>query len=236
MALDWELAVLYVLAYLLGSLPTAYILGRVVKGIDLRRYGSGNVGAANVGEQIGKGWMIPQLLLDMAGKGAAPVWLGMYWLGLQSDSWSLLGASLLAVAGHNWSPFLKFQGGRGIAVLGGGLVALSLPMFAFASLVTFGGYAVIRSMGVWVLLALILLPVATLTLGEAVGLSWYPQWAGVPGQASNLSWYSVLLLGLVILKRLLANWTPLPSDLPRRQVLLNRLFRDREARATINRC
>ena len=225
-----ELAGLYIFAYLLGSLPTAYILGRLVKGIDLRQYGSGNVGSTNVAQQMGKGWLAPQLLFDMLGKGAAPVWLGMYWMGLEAGSWPLLGVSLLAVAGHNWSPFLKFQGGRGIAVLGGGLIGVWPPMFAFAALVNWGGWAITRASGVWVLIALTLLPIATLVAGEAASLSWYPVWARVNGDASNLSWYSVVLLGMVVLKRLLSNGTPLPQDMPRKQVLFNRLFRDRDVK------
>ena len=207
-----DLAVLYIGAYLLGAVPTAYIIARLVRGIDLRRYGSGNVGGTNLAQQVGKRWLPPLVLFEFLGKGAVPVWVGRYWLGLEVGSWTLLIAPLLAVVGHNWSVFLKFQGGRGIGVLGGTLLALSPPLLAFGGLVTVAGWALTRSAGVWVLLSLTLLPV------------WLLAW----GQAANLVWYSVALLGLVVLKRLLSNWTPFPRDLSRKRVLFNRLFRDRD--------
>ncbi|MFQ6030413.1 MAG: glycerol-3-phosphate acyltransferase [Dehalococcoidia bacterium] len=209
-----ELAGLYIFAYLIGSVPTAYLIGRLVKGIDIRQYGSGNVGGTNVAQHVGKLWFVFLTLFEVLGKGAAPVWVGVYGLGLDPASWPLLTAPLLAVAGHNWSVFLKFQGGRGVAVAGGTVLALSLPVWAIACLVALVGWALTRSSGVWVLVSLASLPVWTLLFGEA----------------SNLIWYSVVLLGVVVLKRLLSNWTPFPRELPRRQVLFNRLFRDRDVK------
>ena len=114
-----------VLAYLVGSIPSAYILLRLVKGIDIRTVGSQNVGTLNAYSQLGPAGGIGVLAAD-AGKGALgfflPAWLG-------APEWvSGLGAAA-ALAGHNWPIYLKFRGGKGAAtVLGIGL-AMS-PIYA----------------------------------------------------------------------------------------------------------
>lgn len=124
-----------VLAYLVGSIPSAYILIRLVKGIDIRTVGSRNVGALNTYSQLGPAGGIAVLAAD-AGKGALgfflPAWLG-------APEWvSGLGAAA-ALAGHNWPIYLKFRGGKGAAtVLGIGL-ALS-PIYAAIAL---GGAALL---------------------------------------------------------------------------------------------
>lgn len=113
------------LAYLLGSIPSAYILLRLVKGVDIRTVGSQNVGTLNAYSQLGPAGGIAVLAAD-AGKGALgfflPAWLG-------APEWvSGLGAAA-ALAGHNWPIYLKFRGGKGAAtVLGIGL-AMS-PIYA----------------------------------------------------------------------------------------------------------
>ncbi len=207
-----DIAGLYLLSYLVGAVPTACLIARWVKGIDIRQYGSGNVGGANLAQQAGKVWLAPLGLFEVLVKGAAPVWLGRYVLNLEPWSVPLLVAPLLAVAGHNWSAYLKFQGGRGVAVAGGTLLALSpLLLGAFLAVAT-AGWLATRSAGVWVLISLALLPL----------------WAWLSGQPAALMGYCVALLTLVVAKRLVSNWTPLPAGLPRSKVLLNRLLRDRD--------
>ena len=214
-----ELAGLYLFSYLLGTVPTAYLVGKLAAGVDLRAYGSGNVGAANLFYHLGKRWAIPLGVFEVLVKGACPVWIGQFALGLDRSPVLLVIAPLLAVAGHNWSPFLKFRGGRGIAVASGSLLALSPPLLAVFVAVALAGWAVTKSSGVWVLISLALLPLWTLMLPPKVALFADPL---------VLSWYCIGLLGLVIVKRLLSNWTPLQQGLPRKKVLFNRLFRDRD--------
>ncbi len=114
-----------VLAYFVGSIPSAYLLLRWLKGVDIRTVGSRNVGALNTYSQLGPAGGLTVLGAD-AGKGALgfflPAWLG-------GPEWvSGLGAAA-ALAGHNWPIYLKFRGGKGAAtVLGIGL-ALS-PVYA----------------------------------------------------------------------------------------------------------
>lgn len=217
MALD--LAGLYVFSYLIGSIPTAYLIAKLATGVDLRSYGSGNVGGSNLFRQVGKRWMAPLGVLDVLIKGSAPIWIGVYGLGLDRTAPLLVVAPLLAIVGHNWSIYLKFHGGRGIAVVAGSLLALSPLLLAAFVVVAMAGWAVTRGAGFWVLISLLLLPIWAM-------LS--PSWVILGGDRLVISWYCGALLGLVVLKRLLSNWTPLYDGLPRRKVLLNRLFRDRD--------
>ena len=213
-----EIALLYLAAYLLGSVPTAYIIGRVAKGIDIRRYGSGNVGGGNVIQHVGRKWFVPQLFSDALIKGAGTIWFSVYVVGIQWNSPLLIGPPLLVLAGNNWSPFLKMQGGRGLGVAIGMLLAFSPAILGVALAVYFGGHLLTRGAAVWALAALVSLP-----------LLFYVFPAGLKmADGLTMVWFSLGVLGLVVLKRLSSNWTPLPGDLPRRKVFFNRLVRDRD--------
>ena len=207
-----EIVGLYICSYLIGSVPSAYIVAKFSRNIDIREYGSGNVGASNVLRHVGKLPWVFLFLFDVLGKGTAPVLVGFYLLDLSLESGLLMGAPLFALAGHNWSIFLKFQGGRGIAVVVGSLAVLS-PIVLAVSLIMVGiGWLLTRNSGLWVLIALALLPLWTLIARDPV----------------VVAWYCVGALALVVLKRLLSNWTPLHPGLPKRKVLFNRLFLDRD--------
>ena len=94
-----EIAGLYIASYLLGSLPTAYLIGKLVKGVDIRNYGSGNVGGSNVLHHFGKRWSVPLELFDILVKGALPVWIGLYVLGLERSSALLVVGALAGRSG-----------------------------------------------------------------------------------------------------------------------------------------
>jgi len=119
------------ISYLIGSIPTAYIMGRALKGIDIRNFGSGNVGATNAWRVLGKGPGIIVLALDTF-KGFIPVvFLG----NILAAKISIMPVELLriifgisCIAGHNWTIFLKFKGGKGIATTLGVLLGLSVGM------------------------------------------------------------------------------------------------------------
>ncbi len=120
------LAISAVLAYLIGSIPTAYIFGRVLKGLDIREHGSGNMGATNAFRVLGKGPGMIVLILDII-KGIIPVTLLANAFGL-GDALSLVIIALAAVAGHNWTVFLGFKGGKGMATSLGVLIGLGLQL------------------------------------------------------------------------------------------------------------
>ena len=212
-----DIVLLYIGAYLLGSIPTAYLIGRIVRGVDIRGYGSGNVGSANLYEHVGKKWVYPVATVEVLVKGALPILVAVHVLEISRSSAHLIGPGLLAISGNNWSIFLKLQGGRGIAVTGGTLLALTPILAIVCAVISIGGWKIGKSSGLWVLISLILLPLWSYLLH-----------GNLLDQNLNMVWYSLGLLSIVILKRLSANWTPFPGGVSRKKVLFNRLVRDRD--------
>ena len=236
-----ELLGLYLYSYLAGSVPTAYLIARIVKGIDIREYGSGNVGGSNVIRQLGKKWAIPLAGIEFGLKGLSPVLLA-YLVAeqvpeLQSTSALFFLSPLIALAGNNWSVFLGFQGGRGLMVVCGMLIALAPLLFLVAFTLYLVGWRVSKSSAVWALIALLLLPILPHLPGGVLALDWAGLLDsianGLPGQSLQarsvaLSWLGLAILGLVVAKRLLSNTLSLPGDTSRSRVLLNRLIHDRD--------
>lgn len=120
-------ALALILGYLLGSIPAAYIVTRIVKGKDIRQMGGGNIGGLNVYREVGA---IPAALASIVdiGKGAAAVAIAL-WL-LKVDTPFVLLAGLISVVGHNWMVFLKFSGGKGMGTTFGALLVL-LPFYGY---------------------------------------------------------------------------------------------------------
>ncbi len=118
-------------SYLLGSIPTAYLFGRILKGIDIRRVGSGNVGATNALRILGKGPGILVLFLDILKGFITVVVLGNYFshapVLLQDQNLRII-MGLCCICGHNWTVFLQFKGGKGIATTFGVLIGLALKI------------------------------------------------------------------------------------------------------------
>jgi glycerol-3-phosphate acyltransferase PlsY len=121
-------ALAIVIGYLLGSIPSAYLITRLLKGGDIRRMGGGNVGGLNVYREVG---LWPSLAVGVFdfGKGAAAVAIAKWGLNVP-DAYILL-AGLAAVIGHNWMVWLKFSGGKGMGATIGALIVL-LPAYGYA--------------------------------------------------------------------------------------------------------
>ncbi len=199
---------LIVAAYLLGSIPTAYLVGRWTKGLDLRRYGSGTVSGSMVWEHVARWAVIPVGLFDI-GKAALPAWLGVrLGLGLPVAA----AAGLAAAAGHSWPIFLRFTGGRGLSCFMGVLLAI-FPwgtgwLLAFLAL----GW-LLGDSAPWALVSLLTLPLLSYFVGG-------PEIVAPTAGAQLI---------LTLVKRLEANRRPLPPPGPDRQkVILRRLFLDRD--------
>jgi glycerol-3-phosphate acyltransferase PlsY len=135
--------VLVILAYLLGSIPTGYLAGKYLKGIDIREAGSGSTGATNVLRNLGKKAAITVLLID-ALKGAIAVALvkGIYALNspvtmpLDWKDWLIIAVAITAVIGHSKSVWINFSGGKSVATSLGVLSVLS-PAVALSTLGVF---------------------------------------------------------------------------------------------------
>lgn len=123
-----------IFSYLLGSIPTAYILGRIFKKVDIRKLGSGNVGATNALRVLGRAPGITVLILDILKGVIAVIIIGDY-LATQDSVISpqitrvILGLS--AVIGHNWTIFLNFKGGKGVATTAGVIIGLAIRLAGF---------------------------------------------------------------------------------------------------------
>lgn len=197
------------LAYLIGSIPLAYVLGRAIKNIDLRRYGSGNVGMSNVWAHVGKGVVIPLVAFDVLVKGAFPVYLAQR---LDTGPWIAVTAGLATVAGHNWSLYLKFTGGRGIVVALAVLLILAWKELVAFVLVAAVGWLIFRSSALWV--------------GIAIALT--PAWSVLFGEPLPVTVLCSALVAIVAVKRVLSNPGTAEHGTPWRRVFLPRLLHDRD--------
>jgi len=138
-----------IIGYLLGSIPFGVLIGKGGAGVDVRRHGSGKIGATNVLRTAGRTAAVAVVGLDLLKGVLAVLFAGL----IVSRGYLVVGnfalgmlvaqvlAALAAIAGHNWSVFLKFRGGRGVATFFGGLIALC-PVAAI-----FGGEILIISAG-----------------------------------------------------------------------------------------
>ncbi|MDH3298363.1 MAG: glycerol-3-phosphate 1-O-acyltransferase PlsY [Gemmatimonadota bacterium] len=146
---------LLLFAYLMGSFPTSYLVGRI-RGIDLREHGSGNLGATNTFRVLGAGAAIPVMIVDIL-KGFGPAALFAGWDG-SGDARLALAYGGAAVAGHVWSVFLRFRGGKGVATGAGVLLALAPVTTIVALLVWIGVVALTRIVSAGSLAAATIVP------------------------------------------------------------------------------
>ena len=165
------------MSYLVGSIPTAYIGGRLMKGIDIRRHGSGNVGATNAFRVLGKIPGTIVLMVDVLKGVVGPTILADY---LGSDRILERAAlGLAAVLGHSFSVFLKFKGGKGVATSLGVLIGLTItmpmirPILMIAILVWLGVFLLTGFVSLASLVSVTVVPFATVIFNqplEVVGL------------------------------------------------------------------
>ena len=137
-----------ILGYFLGSIPSGWLAGRWLKGIDLRTIGSGSTGATNVLRHVGKGPALGVFLIDV-GKGAAAVLIARA-LGL--GDWIQVLTGLTALAGHIWPVWLGFKGGKAVATGLGLFLGLAWPV----GLASFGVFLAVFSLSRYVSLASVL--------------------------------------------------------------------------------
>ncbi|MDF2571569.1 MAG: plsY [Sporomusa sp.] len=130
-----EYMLVIVASYLIGSIPNGLIIGQYFYKIDLRQFGSKNIGATNAYRILGPRPAFWVFLTD-ALKGVAGVLLGQY---IGGTAMSELAGGIGAISGHNWSAFLKFKGGRGVAT-GLGVIAMIAPK---VTVIVFCAWAII---------------------------------------------------------------------------------------------
>jgi len=112
----------FVLSYLTGSIPTGYIITNWIKGVDIRKCGSGNVGATNATRVLGFKYGLFVALMDIL-KGYIAVIVAQYFL-QGMTGYFIFASAIIAIIGHDWSIFLKFSGGKGVATTVGVILCL----------------------------------------------------------------------------------------------------------------
>lgn len=145
--------------YLIGSVPFGLIVGKTVGGLDVRDFGSGNMGTANVLRTVGARAGALTFSLDVA-KGAAAIGLARRW---GADPTAQAAAGLAACVGHSWPVFARFRGGKAVATAFGGLLMVSPEAAAWATVGGLGALALSRTMSVGSLTA-----AGTATLGAGL--------------------------------------------------------------------
>ena len=147
--------------YILGSVPTGFLVGRAW-GVDVRRTGSGNIGMANVLRSVGKWPAVITMAGDML-KGFVPVFLARF---LTENEWVIAAVALAALMGHCWPVFLGFKGGKAVATGAGTTIALApvagLALFAF----WWGVVLVSRYTSLGAISVMLVSPIAFLVTGQ----------------------------------------------------------------------
>jgi glycerol-3-phosphate acyltransferase PlsY len=167
-------------AYLLGAIPTSYLVARAAAGVDLREHGSRNLGATNLYRLLGWKAAVPVAMFDVA-KGAAPV---LVYLATQGEpSWWALVIGSAAVLGHVFSPFVRFRGGKGVATAAGVFLAYIPGAIGAAAIV-------------WIALVAGTGYVSVGSLSAAVTFPAFVAWL-YPGRAAAL-WVSLVVAAFVV--------------------------------------
>ncbi len=208
-------------AYLFGAIPTSFWMARLVRGIDIRQYGSGNVGISNFARHVGKKWSVAVILFDVAIKGPLPVLLAsskVLDLGLTVEVW----AGLAVIIGHNWSPFIRFSGGRGM-----GTVLGVVGSFSFWLVWLY----LLSSFSIWLLTwALSGRRDSSISWGISVAL--LPVYSVLIDLPMEVTYYALVFLGITVIKRATSNdpsyWREVDGVLPAVKLLMIRILFDRD--------
>jgi glycerol-3-phosphate acyltransferase PlsY len=194
--------------YLIGAIPVAYIAGRL-KGIDIRRYGSANVGASNVYQSVAHWAVVPvgiaQIAIAMAAIGLAKL--------VDQDLSVQVAAGVVALVGACWSIYLRFAGGRGIAA--------SLGFMLYLTPITLGVFTVISMAGVFA---------KQVPLGVGLAIAAAPISSVIVDGPGPIALGCLCMALVIFTKRLLGNPGVRAEGVSRREVLLNRLLFDRDIR------
>ncbi len=179
----WKLILVFIISYLIGSIPTGYIIVKLLKKIDIRTVGSGSTGATNVKRVLGTKWFFTVMFID-ALKGAIPVLLAYKYVNfIACIGLSPVIAALGAIIGHSKSIFLKFSGGKSVATGVGTVLALCWPVGLIVAVI-------------WGLITYI---TKYVSLGSIVAIALAPFLMNVFNQNIYYIWFAALCAVFVIL-------------------------------------
>jgi acyl phosphate:glycerol-3-phosphate acyltransferase len=164
-----------IIAYLLGSIPFAYIVAQLKNKVDITRVGTRNVGTMNVARELGVSMGFIVLGLDMA-KGCLAIFVAK-WFGV--SIWWLFLTGFFVIIGHSWPVFLKFRGGKGLGPALGVLLALTPLEFAIIFALILIIFYFTRNAGFACAIGIVVLPLFIWAFGEEIKLIFYPLILGV---------------------------------------------------------
>ncbi len=153
----WELAFVVIVSYLIGAIPMGYLTGRVLRGVDIREYGSGATGATNVLRTLGRGPFVLVLVAD-ALKGYLPTLVTWYLFHTHDLQ---VAAGIAAVIGHDFPVYIGLRGGRGVATSFGVYAALALPL---AVGLVAGGLFIVLALRYMSVMSMVTVPLGALIL------------------------------------------------------------------------
>lgn len=165
-----------IISYLLGSVSFSFLFGKWLKGIDIRKHGSGNAGATNTLRVLGKWPAIFVLLLDIM-KGVAAIGIGKW--DAPDNLWIAVLCGIAVIAGHNWPIFFNFRGGKGIATAIGVTVTLCFLPALIAGLIAILTIIITRYVSLGSLLFTALLPVFVYIMGRPQEILWAAIFIGI---------------------------------------------------------
>jgi glycerol-3-phosphate acyltransferase PlsY len=200
--------------YLLGSVPAAYLAARWMRGVDIRQYGSGNVGGANL-VRVGARWTVVMVGFFDVGKAMPAVGVA-YAIGLSPAQQMAIG--LAAIIGHNWPVFLRFSGGRGIATSMG--VAFIVPLL--------NGYIPWALIAFLVIMIANALTVRSIPIGIGLAIAIMPIVSWVAGEPLEMVLGFVAIFLIMVIRRLTPRRTAISASVPTGELLINRLLLDRD--------
>ena len=176
-----------VVGYLLGAVPSGYLIARFAAGVDVRTLGSRKTGASNVRSLLGWKGFVPVLVLDAA-KGALAVLLTV-WTAAGADPWVQVAAGLAAMVGHSWPLHLEFRGGRGVATGLGAMLVLVPGAVLLGALVAVPVIFVSRYMSLGSIIGAALIPIVTLAFVLLLGTPWPYFLFALVGGALIIFWH-----------------------------------------------
>jgi glycerol-3-phosphate acyltransferase PlsY len=204
-----EIIILLIAAYLVGSIPVAYLAIKAYRGVDIRNYGSGGVGGSNVFRNFSKPLGLLVGIFD-AGKGALMVWIARL-LGMDTAAQVAIGTAV--VVGHNWSLFMRFNAGRGVAT------TLGIDIILMPWLTVIIGAVI-----------LIIFIIGSSPVPVLIGMALLPLFSWIFHGPLAITLGLIGLFLIMVIRRLTAPRTDRSTRIDSRELLLNRLLYDRDIR------
>tara|TARA_Y100001970_G_scaffold93702_2_gene118134 strand:- start:6219 stop:6893 length:675 start_codon:yes stop_codon:yes gene_type:complete len=210
--MDINSIIIIFFSFLIGSIPSAYIVGKKLKSIDLTKKGSRNTGVSNLTQNTTLYASVPVIFFDLFIKGFLPIFLCSDSIFSLDVNTKIL-CGIVSLIGHNWSIFLNFKGGRGIATLVGIILAIDYNLFViFTGIIAIGYlFSPIKDSALWWIISTICIPLYTIILDLSI----------------EITFFTFMLSFVIILKRLLSNKEQTKTKF-NINLLLLRLFFDRD--------